>query len=76
MKLLRSVTAMTLLFGLYFNVHESLFGMETIKKVSSADFASFLIFGFRDPLLDEDVILAIECNVVFGVELFEEFLSL
>lgn len=63
-----------LFFGFDFDGHESKLRLTFIKKIASADFTAFLVLGFRDPFMDKNIILAIECDVVFGIKLLEELL--
>ena len=64
-----------LFFGFDFDGHESKLRLTFIKKIASADFTAFLVLGFRDPFMDKNIILAIECDVIFGIKLLEELLS-
>lgn len=75
MEFLWIVAVIALFFGFDFDGHESMLGLEIFKKIASANFAALLILCFRNPLIDKYIILAFESNVIFGFELFEEFLS-
>lgn len=63
-----------LFFGIDFDREKSLLRMKVLEKISSANFTALLIFSFRDPLFDEDIIFTIEGDIIFGIELFEELL--
>lgn len=74
MKFLWINAVIALFFGLDFDGHECKLRLTFIKKIASADFTAFLVLGFRDPFMDKNIILAIECDVVFGIKLLKELL--
>lgn len=74
MKFLWINAVIALFFGFNFDGHERKLRLTFIKKIASADFTAFLVLGFRDPFMDKNIILAIECDVVFGIKLLEKLL--
>lgn len=75
MKFLWINTVIAFFFWFDFDGQECLLGLKIVKKITSADFTAFLIFGLRNPFMDKNVILPIECDIVLSIKLLKELLS-
>jgi len=64
-----------LFFWFDFDEQECLLGLKIVKKITSADFTTFLIFDLRNPFMDKNFILPIKCDIVLGIKLLKELLS-